>query len=84
VCLKATSVHFWTEIILISQVFGAFLSTDMKERKKHDSEGLTYFGTGECFVFTVRHSPAFFFLNSAHHQRFAATCLESDFVSALP
>ncbi|TNN55256.1 TBC1 domain family member 24 [Liparis tanakae] len=39
------------------EVFGAFLSTDMIERKKHDSEGLTYFGTGECFVFTFSPSP---------------------------
>ncbi|XP_071359430.1 TBC1 domain family member 24-like isoform X2 [Trachinotus anak] len=38
------------------EVFGAFLSTDMIERRKHDSEGLTYFGTGECFVFTLRPS----------------------------
>nr|XP_046266486.1 TBC1 domain family member 24-like isoform X2 [Scatophagus argus] len=36
------------------EVFGAFLSTDVIERKKHDSERLTYFGTGECFVFTLR------------------------------
>ncbi|XP_041789545.1 TBC1 domain family member 24-like [Chelmon rostratus] len=38
------------------EVFGAFLSTDMIERRKHDSGGLTYFGTGECFVFTLRPS----------------------------
>ncbi|XP_029296703.1 TBC1 domain family member 24-like [Cottoperca gobio] len=38
------------------EVFGAFLSTDVVERRKHDSEGLTYFGTGECFVFTLRPS----------------------------
>ncbi|XP_022620784.1 TBC1 domain family member 24-like [Seriola dumerili] len=38
------------------EVFGAFLSTDMTERRKHDSEELTYFGTGECFVFTLRPS----------------------------
>ncbi|XP_037618129.1 TBC1 domain family member 24-like isoform X2 [Sebastes umbrosus] len=38
------------------EVFGAFLSTDVIERRKHDSEGLTYFGTGECFVFTLRPS----------------------------
>uniref|UniRef100_A0A8D3AY36 TBC1 domain family member 24 n=1 Tax=Scophthalmus maximus TaxID=52904 RepID=A0A8D3AY36_SCOMX len=37
------------------EVFGAFLSTDMTERRKQDHEGLTYFGTGECFVFMVRH-----------------------------
>ncbi|XP_068448717.1 TBC1 domain family member 24-like [Clinocottus analis] len=36
------------------EVFGAFLSTDMIQRKEHNSEGLTYFGTGECFVFTLR------------------------------
>ncbi|KAK9540012.1 hypothetical protein VZT92_002488 [Zoarces viviparus] len=39
---------------MCEEVFGAFLSTDVIERKKHDSEGLTYFGTGECFVFTLR------------------------------
>ncbi|XP_042341683.1 TBC1 domain family member 24-like isoform X2 [Plectropomus leopardus] len=38
------------------EVFGAFLSTDVIERRKHDSEGLTYFGTGECFVFMLRPS----------------------------
>lgn len=38
----------------ISQVFGAFLSTDVMKRRNDDSKGLTYFGTGECFVFTVR------------------------------
>uniref|UniRef100_A0AAV2LMM8 Cilia- and flagella-associated protein 52 n=1 Tax=Knipowitschia caucasica TaxID=637954 RepID=A0AAV2LMM8_KNICA len=36
------------------EVFGAFLSTDVIERRKH--ENLTYFGTGECFVFTLRPS----------------------------
>uniref|UniRef100_A0A3B5BEP9 TBC1 domain family member 24 n=2 Tax=Stegastes partitus TaxID=144197 RepID=A0A3B5BEP9_9TELE len=38
------------------EVFGAFLSTDVIERRKHDSQGLAYFGTGECFVFTLRPS----------------------------
>ncbi|XP_014846665.1 PREDICTED: TBC1 domain family member 24-like [Poecilia mexicana] len=38
------------------EVFGAFLSTDLMERRNHDSQGLTYFGTGECFVFTLRPS----------------------------
>uniref|UniRef100_A0A668ANU3 TBC1 domain family member 24 n=1 Tax=Myripristis murdjan TaxID=586833 RepID=A0A668ANU3_9TELE len=38
------------------EVCGAFLSTDVIERRKHDSEGLTYFGTGESFVFTLRPS----------------------------
>ncbi|XP_044201689.1 TBC1 domain family member 24-like [Thunnus albacares] len=38
------------------EVFGAFLSTDVIERRKHDCEELTYFGTGECFVFTLRPS----------------------------
>ncbi|XP_029368538.1 TBC1 domain family member 24-like [Echeneis naucrates] len=38
------------------EVFGAFLSTDMTERRKHGTDGLTYFGTGECFVFTLRPS----------------------------
>ncbi|KAL3996286.1 hypothetical protein ACER0C_008942 [Sarotherodon galilaeus] len=36
------------------EVFGAFLSTDVAERRKHDSEELAYFGTGECLVFTLR------------------------------
>uniref|UniRef100_A0A3B3VNL5 TBC1 domain family member 24 n=1 Tax=Poecilia latipinna TaxID=48699 RepID=A0A3B3VNL5_9TELE len=38
------------------EVFGAFLSMDLMERRNHDSQGLTYFGTGECFVFTLRPS----------------------------
>ncbi|KAM4603390.1 TBC1 domain family member 24-like [Polymixia lowei] len=38
------------------EVCGAFLSTDLIERKKHESEALTYFGTGESFVFTLRPS----------------------------
>ncbi|KAM4595138.1 TBC1 domain family member 24-like isoform 1-T1 [Fundulus diaphanus] len=38
------------------EVFGAFLSTDVIERQNHDSQGLSYFGTGECFVFTLRPS----------------------------
>ncbi|XP_056136824.1 TBC1 domain family member 24-like [Lampris incognitus] len=38
------------------EVCGAFLSTDVIERKQHESEGLTYFGTGESFVFTLRPS----------------------------
>lgn len=38
------------------EVFGAFMSTDVLERRKFDFEGLTYFGTGECFVFTLRPS----------------------------
>lgn len=57
-----------SKIFLISQVFGAFLSTDMIERRKHDSNGFTYFGTGECFVFTVRHIPVFFVLYSTSAQ----------------
>lgn len=36
------------------QVCGAFLSTDLIQRKKYDSEEPAYFGTGESFVFTVR------------------------------
>ncbi|KAJ8001914.1 hypothetical protein DPEC_G00174360 [Dallia pectoralis] len=36
------------------QVCGAFLSTDLIHGKKSDSEELTYFGTGESFVFTLR------------------------------
>ncbi|XP_005815570.2 TBC1 domain family member 24-like [Xiphophorus maculatus] len=38
------------------EVFGAFLSMDLMERRNHDSKGLTYFGTGECFVFMLRPS----------------------------
>ncbi|XP_070684532.1 TBC1 domain family member 24-like [Pempheris klunzingeri] len=38
------------------EVFGAFLSTDVIERRKYDSDGPAYFGTGECFVFTLRPS----------------------------
>ncbi|XP_028262412.1 TBC1 domain family member 24-like [Parambassis ranga] len=38
------------------EVFGAFLSTDVMERRKYDSNRLTYFGTGECFVFMLRPS----------------------------
>lgn len=73
-------------IFLISQVFGAFLSTDLIERNKHDSEGLAFFGTGECFVFTVRHIASLFFLNPTvvHTFRFNVTCIKSvDFVSSL-
>lgn len=40
--------------LTFSQVFGAFLSTDISERRKHNADELCYFGTGECFVFTVR------------------------------
>ncbi|XP_013860294.1 TBC1 domain family member 24 [Austrofundulus limnaeus] len=36
------------------EVFGVFLSTDLIETRNHDSEELMYFGTGECFVFTLR------------------------------
>ncbi|RVE76503.1 hypothetical protein OJAV_G00008550 [Oryzias javanicus] len=38
------------------EVFGAFLSTDVSERNKHNSQTPMYFGTGECFVFTLRPS----------------------------
>ncbi|XP_036401095.1 TBC1 domain family member 24-like [Megalops cyprinoides] len=36
------------------EVCGAFLSSDWMMRKKHEGEGLDFFGTGECFVFTLR------------------------------
>ncbi|KAL1005930.1 hypothetical protein UPYG_G00065800 [Umbra pygmaea] len=36
------------------EVCGAFLSTDLNQRKKNDSEEPTYFGNGESFVFTLR------------------------------
>ncbi|XP_076842866.1 TBC1 domain family member 24 [Brachyhypopomus gauderio] len=35
------------------EVCGAFLSTDWDERKR-DGNKLSYFGTGECFVFTMK------------------------------
>ncbi|XP_004065832.2 TBC1 domain family member 24 isoform X2 [Oryzias latipes] len=38
------------------EVFGAFLSTDVRERNQHNSQTPMYFGTGECFVFTLRPS----------------------------
>ncbi|KAM6939727.1 TBC1 domain family member 24-like [Xenentodon cancila] len=38
------------------EVCGAFLSTDVMQRRTCDSQGLAYFGTGECFVFTLRPS----------------------------
>uniref|UniRef100_A0A3Q3E341 TBC1 domain family member 24 n=1 Tax=Labrus bergylta TaxID=56723 RepID=A0A3Q3E341_9LABR len=46
--MTRTSNNLLYDYILMSQVFGAFLPTDMIERRKHDSGGLTYFGTGEC------------------------------------
>ncbi|XP_028829461.1 TBC1 domain family member 24-like [Denticeps clupeoides] len=36
------------------EVCGAFLSSDWSGRKSHVSDGLMFFGTGECFVFTLR------------------------------
>ncbi|KAG7274565.1 hypothetical protein CRUP_018957, partial [Coryphaenoides rupestris] len=38
------------------EVCGGFLSTDLTERIKHESNKLAYFGTGECFVFMLRPS----------------------------
>ncbi|KAG5853819.1 hypothetical protein ANANG_G00030570 [Anguilla anguilla] len=35
-------------------VCGAFLSSDWIVRTKHAGKGLSFFGTGECFVFTLR------------------------------
>ncbi|XP_054833317.1 TBC1 domain family member 24-like isoform X2 [Eublepharis macularius] len=37
----------------VGEVCGAFLSSDWSERKKSGG-GSSFFGTGECFVFTVR------------------------------
>ncbi|XP_063309430.1 TBC1 domain family member 24-like [Pelobates fuscus] len=37
-----------------NEVCGAFLSTDWSERRKCCGQVATFFGTGECFVFTVR------------------------------
>ncbi|XP_019717620.1 TBC1 domain family member 24-like [Hippocampus comes] len=38
------------------EVFGAFISSDMAERHKYDTDKATFFGTCECFVFTLRPS----------------------------
>ncbi|KAK0149606.1 TBC1 domain family member 24 [Merluccius polli] len=38
------------------EVCGSFLSTDLTERVKHESNKPAYFGTGECFVFMLRPS----------------------------
>ncbi|KAJ8378506.1 hypothetical protein AAFF_G00238890 [Aldrovandia affinis] len=35
------------------EICGAFLSSDWMMRKKQEGEGLSFFGTGECFVFTL-------------------------------
>ncbi|XP_006635514.2 TBC1 domain family member 24-like [Lepisosteus oculatus] len=35
------------------EVCGAFLSSDWSERNKGGGKGLSFFGTGECFVFTL-------------------------------
>uniref|UniRef100_UPI00358E9C51 TBC1 domain family member 24 isoform X2 n=1 Tax=Myxine glutinosa TaxID=7769 RepID=UPI00358E9C51 len=35
------------------EVCGAYLSSDWAERKKECNRGLTFFGTGECFVFRL-------------------------------
>ncbi|XP_049576784.1 TBC1 domain family member 24 [Syngnathus scovelli] len=36
------------------EVFGAFISSDMTERHKYDTDEVMFFGTCECFVFTLR------------------------------
>ncbi|XP_069510676.1 TBC1 domain family member 24-like [Ambystoma mexicanum] len=36
------------------EICGAFLSSDWNERKQHCGQVCTFFGTGECFVFSVR------------------------------
>ncbi|KAE8577253.1 hypothetical protein XENTR_v10004500 [Xenopus tropicalis] len=36
------------------EVCGSFLSSDWNERRKCSGQVATYFGTGECFVFSVR------------------------------
>ncbi|XP_057699571.1 TBC1 domain family member 24-like [Corythoichthys intestinalis] len=38
------------------EVFGVFISSDMTERHKYDTDKATFFGTCECFVFTLRPS----------------------------
>ncbi|KAG9468234.1 TBC1 domain family member 24-like [Eleutherodactylus coqui] len=37
-----------------SKVCGAYLSTDWNERKKYCGQVCSFFGTGECFVFSIR------------------------------
>ncbi|CAJ0926666.1 unnamed protein product [Ranitomeya imitator] len=37
-----------------NEVCGAYLSTDWNERKKSCGQVSSFFGTGECFVFTIR------------------------------
>jgi len=39
-----------------SQICGAFLSSDWAH-KNCDEKGFKFFGTGECFVFTVSKHP---------------------------
>ena len=39
-------------LILFSQIFGAFCSAYWRERKQ-STKNLSYFGTGETFVFTL-------------------------------
>uniref|UniRef100_A0A3Q2QA42 TBC1 domain family member 24 n=1 Tax=Fundulus heteroclitus TaxID=8078 RepID=A0A3Q2QA42_FUNHE len=60
------------------EVFGAFMSTDVIERRNHDSQGLTYFGTGECFVFTVSQLRMPFCGDGGH-----ALCLRDDLEEGL-
>ncbi|KAM4030319.1 TBC1 domain family member 24-like isoform 1-T2 [Anomaloglossus baeobatrachus] len=37
-----------------NEVCGAYLSTDWNERRKSSGQVSSFFGTGECFVFTIR------------------------------
>ncbi|XP_056405516.1 TBC1 domain family member 24-like isoform X2 [Hyla sarda] len=37
-----------------NEVCGAYLSTDWNERKKNCGQVSSFFGTGECFVFSIR------------------------------
>uniref|UniRef100_A0A8B9GZI6 TBC1 domain family member 24 n=1 Tax=Astyanax mexicanus TaxID=7994 RepID=A0A8B9GZI6_ASTMX len=45
--------HVETLLLTTEHVCGAFLSTDWEERKRGGNK-LSYFGTGECFVFRMK------------------------------
>uniref|UniRef100_H3CIU2 TBC1 domain family member 24 n=1 Tax=Tetraodon nigroviridis TaxID=99883 RepID=H3CIU2_TETNG len=51
-CVEGHEPVVLTIKTLDEEVFGAFLSTDILERRR-DADELQYFGTGECFVFTL-------------------------------
>lgn len=63
--------------ISFSQVFGAFLSTDVSERRRNVAQELRYFGTGECFVFTVRHIFTYNYLGFIDNASSYSSCEKS-------